>query len=117
MFVSALFLTLYWSANTNGQIQFQELTGQLSPKVEWIDRYGSQNLSKQEVTRQLNRMISDLSNPTYSLKHNSHWKRDQCYQIIHVTSDDEGYRLFFQCVKNRKGQTLVTKIKVTALAP
>lgn len=111
----AFLVAIAASSITEGETKFQTLTSQLAHEVEWIDMRGSKTVSNQTAKDLLNKLIRQMKDPQFKLRHQSKWKKDQCFKILHISSKDEGYRVYFQCEKGRRGNMIVTRVKLNKL--
>ena len=108
-------LTASSPSTTDAYSNFKELSANLDSRVEWIDKYGSHLKSRKDAIRLLDKISSSVDDAVYTMRHRSDWRGDQSFRIIHIDGSNAGFRVFFQCRKNRKGHCTVTKIKITEL--
>jgi len=109
---SAILLLLSTQSLTESHQEFDRLAHQLANHIVWSDEEGSRHLSSRAARIKL-KNLSDQSLGGVSQKHFSNWKNNKCYWIFNITSDTKSYRIFFYCERDAKGQSIVTKIKVS----
>ncbi len=109
---SALILLLTTHGVSESQAEYNKLSKQLADRIEWMDQGGSSMLTKRAAQIKLDQ-LSKSTIQEITRKHYSSWKNGKCYWIFTLTTQDSEYRVFFFSRRDAKGQSHVTKIKVT----
>ncbi len=109
--VSLLLMSCIDSQSIDAQQSYVALINQFDQNIEWIDARGSRKISGAEARSHLIRLTKKLTQPHYEVRHESSWKNQKSYKIILVRSQKEGFRVFFQCIKRKRG-VIVDKVKL-----
>lgn len=118
MIIVSAFLIAFTATPTTTPVdayyRYHELSNQLAHHIEWIDDQGTRTISKHHAKALLKQYAQGVNKESFSVRHFSAWKNNKCFKILHLTSGNQTYRVFFQCCRdNKKNKNNVTKIKVT----
>ena len=109
-------LVVFATSNFQAQSNLDEVFDHLDQQLEWIDQSGKQTVSSARCSKNIKRLVPNMENAEFSLRHQSSWKNGQCFKIYHLLSKDkENYRLFVQCKGENDDNFTVTRIKVLSI--